>query len=84
MAEISYSYISQVILDAMPAGVGCCLRPRGKGQLAQNLATTNLNLRSMEADTQNKLALIRGDVEGKLALKRFEAGLAGATHCALA
>jgi hypothetical protein len=57
---------------------------QSKNQLAQNLATTNLNLRSMEADTQNKLALIRGDVEGKLALKRFEAGLAGATHGALA
>jgi len=63
------------------AGLGSL---QAKNQLAQNLGTTNLNLRTMEADTQNKLALQRGEVEGQLALKRFAAGLANATHGALA
>ena len=63
------------------AGLGAL---QSKNQLAQNLATTNLNLRTMEAETQNKLALQRGEIEGQLALKRFAAGLANATHGALA
>ena len=63
------------------AGLGAL---QSKNQLAQNLATTNLNLRTMEADTQNRLALQRGEIEGQLALKRYNAGLAGATHGALA
>lgn len=63
------------------AGLGAL---QAKNQLAQNLGTTNLNLRTMEAETQNRLALQRGEIEGQLALKRFAAGLANATHGALA
>lgn len=51
-----------------------------RNQLASDIAKTNLNIRTMQEDTRNKLALQRGQVEGQMALKRMGAGLALAGH----
>lgn len=57
---------------------------QAKNELASKVAETNLALKLGEADTQNKLALQRGDVLGKIANQRFNAGLAASTHAAFA
>ncbi len=51
-----------------------------RNQMVSNLQTTNLDIRKMQEDTLNKLALQRGQTESQMALKRMGAGyaLAGA------
>ena len=48
------------------------LRNRSVAQLA----STNMDIRKEQERTKNALALQRGEVEGKLAMKRFGAGMA--------
>ena len=47
-----------------------------RNRLASNIANTNLDILKRQKDTENALALQRGQVEGQLALKRFGAGMA--------
>lgn len=51
-----------------------------RNQLASDIAKTNMNIRTMQEDTRNKMALRRADYEGQMALKRMGAGLTLAGH----
>jgi hypothetical protein len=55
-----------------------------RNQVADKLASTNLNIREQQEQTKNQLALQRGQIEGQLALKRFGAGMALAGQQAFA
>lgn len=57
---------------------------RASNKLAGDIATTNLDIRKMQEQTRNQLALQRGNIEGQLALKRFGAGMALAGQRAFA
>lgn len=57
---------------------------RASNKLAGDIATTNLDIRKMQEQTRNQLALQRGNIEGQLALKRYGAGMALAGQRAFA
>ncbi len=48
----------------------------GQNQLAQMIASTNLDIAKGQENTRNQLALQRGQVEGQLAIKRYGAQMA--------
>jgi len=48
----------------------------GQNQLAQMIASTNLDIARAQENTRNQLALQRGQVEGQLAIKRYGAQMA--------
>jgi len=47
-----------------------------RNESTARLASTNMDIRKEQERTKNALALQRGEVEGKLAMKRFGAGMA--------
>ena len=57
---------------------------RASNKLAGDIASTNLDIKKMQEQTRNQLALQRGNIEGQLALKRFGAGMALAGQRAFA
>lgn len=57
---------------------------RASNKLAGDIASTNLDIRKMQEQTRNQLALQRGNIEGQLAMKRFGAGMALAGQRAFA
>lgn len=56
----------------------------GQNQLAQMIASTNLDIAKGQENTRNQLALQRGQVEGQLAIKRFGAQMAAGGHARFA
>ena len=56
----------------------------GQNQLAQMIASTNLDIARAQENTRNQLALQRGQVEGQLAIKRFGAQMAAGGHARFA
>jgi len=56
----------------------------GQNQLAQMIASTNLDIAKGQENTRNQLALQRGGFEGQLALKRFGAQQAASGHARFA
>lgn len=56
----------------------------GQNQLAQMIASTNLDIARSQENTRNQLALQRGQVEGQLAIKRFGAQMAAGGHARFA
>ena len=56
----------------------------GQNQLAQMIASTNLDIARAQENTRNQLALQRGQIEGQLALRRYGAQMAASGHARFA
>ena len=56
----------------------------GQNQLAQMIASTNLDIAKAQENTRNQLALQRGQIEGQLALRRYGAQMAASGHARFA